>query len=104
MAFICLKANTLAKDLWPEENKLAISLHVKGRTLADWEYFPSTLEEMTSWATIVNNGENTNWNHNNLLVYKSPPLCSPSTFFPVSVHLFSFLQSFQIGSHGNWQW
>ncbi|KAI6142473.1 hypothetical protein BKA82DRAFT_149229, partial [Pisolithus tinctorius] len=64
---------------------------------------PTSLNEMAGWATLIKDSENANENCNNILVYKNLPLHSPGTFYPISVHLFGFLQSFQLGTHGNWQ-
>ncbi|KAI6142502.1 hypothetical protein BKA82DRAFT_149240, partial [Pisolithus tinctorius] len=72
--------------------------------LAGWERFLTSLDEMAAWATLIKDSENANENHNNILVYKNSPLHSPGTFYPISVRLFGFLQSFQLGTHGNWRW
>ncbi|KIO12234.1 hypothetical protein M404DRAFT_125261, partial [Pisolithus tinctorius Marx 270] len=71
--------------------------------LADWERFPNSLEQMGLWATVVTDPKNSNPCHNNMLVYKSPPCDSPGALFPISVQLFGFIQSFQIGRYGNWR-
>ncbi|KAI6145137.1 hypothetical protein BKA82DRAFT_4424707 [Pisolithus tinctorius] len=103
MAFIRSVADEVASDLWPEENRHAIQLRVNGRKLAGWERFPTSLEDIATWASLIKDDNNTNENRNKILVYKSSPLFTPGAFYPVSVHLYGFLQSFQIGTHGNWQ-
>lgn len=103
MAFVRSEADDIASDLWPEEYRQAICLRVNGRKLAGWERFPTSLHEMAGWATLIKDRDNANENRNNILVYKNSPLHSPGTFYPISVRLFGFLQSFQLGSHGNWQ-
>ncbi|KIN98404.1 hypothetical protein M404DRAFT_31407 [Pisolithus tinctorius Marx 270] len=98
MAFVCLEVDDITSDLWPEEFRQAICLRVNGRKLAGWEQFPTSLDEMAAWVTLIKDSENANENCNNILVYKNSPLHSPGTFYPISVCLFGFLQSFQLAS------
>ncbi|KAI6146451.1 hypothetical protein BKA82DRAFT_4015957 [Pisolithus tinctorius] len=72
MAFVCLEVDDITSDLWPEEFRQAICLRVNGRKLAGWEQFPTSLDEMAAWVTLIKDSENANENCNNILAHSIP--------------------------------
>ncbi|KIO05541.1 hypothetical protein M404DRAFT_25259 [Pisolithus tinctorius Marx 270] len=103
MSFLPSPGHLLSADLWPEDLKAIIHSRTLVDDLQQWQSFPSSLSHMVEWATIARDPTSADRRRSHLLVYKTLPIPKPfSALYPVSVHIYGFLDKFCVGDFGNW--
>ncbi|KIO00819.1 hypothetical protein M404DRAFT_151847 [Pisolithus tinctorius Marx 270] len=103
MSFLPSPGHLLGADLWADDLQTIIQSHGSIHLLQQWECFPTSLCNMIEWAAMTRHPSPPDQRHAHLLVYKTLPMPEPcDALYPMSVHIYGFLNRFCISNFGNW--